>query len=62
MLSYVKKILKKVSFDKTLFEKELRKAISTLIASEVEELRRWCFDVYGKQYPEVLRNCFIQTA
>jgi hypothetical protein len=61
MLNYVKKILRKVSFDKALFEKELRKAISTLIASEVEELKRWCFDIYGKQYPDVLNSCFIQA-
>ena len=37
MLNYFKKILEKVSFDRNLFEKELRKAINSLIAEEVED-------------------------
>nr|WP_297785628.1 hypothetical protein [uncultured Allomuricauda sp.] len=41
MLDYTKTILQKVSFDVKLFARELRKAISRLLPSEVEELRIW---------------------
>lgn len=41
MLEYTKTILQKVSFDAKLFSKELKKAISRLLPSEIEELKRW---------------------
>ncbi|MEC7263755.1 MAG: hypothetical protein VXW38_08435 [Bacteroidota bacterium] len=41
MLDYTKIILQKVSFDVKLFTRELRKAISTLLPSEIEELKIW---------------------
>ena len=59
MLNYFKKILQKVSFDRRLFEKELRKAIASLIAEEVDELRKWCYEVFGSKYPLVLSKCFV---
>lgn|GEM_PF-249577 len=59
MLNYFKTVLKKVSFDARLFEKELRKAIKTLIAEEVQELRSWCYANYGVQYGAVLKRCFV---
>jgi hypothetical protein len=61
MLSYVKKILTRVSFDARLFEKELRKAIKVLIADEVQELRNWCYANYGNQYEVILNRCFVIT-
>jgi hypothetical protein len=48
MLSYVKHILSRVSFDARLFEKELRKAIKMLIAEELQELQRWCYANYRR--------------
>ncbi len=59
MLSYVKKILSRVSFDARLFEKELRKAIKVLIAEELEELKNWCYANYGLQYEAILNRCFV---
>lgn len=41
MLEYTKTVLQKVSFDARLFSKELKKAISRLLPSEIEELKRW---------------------
>ncbi len=38
---YTKTVLKKVSFDVRLFEKELEKAIKRLLPFEIEELRIW---------------------
>ena len=58
MLEYVKTILKKVSFDKHLFEKELFKAIKTLVAEEIKELKSWCYKTFGHLYPKILNRCF----
>ena len=40
-LDYYKTILKKVSFDRHLFHKEYRKAISDLNTQEIEDLNKW---------------------
>ena len=54
MLEYFKTILSKVSFDKRLFEKELRKAIKSLVEQEVDLLREWCYQNLGQQYQPIL--------
>lgn len=59
MLEYVKTILKKVSFDLALFEKELMKAIDTLLSKEIKILRRWCYRSFGKSYQPILDRCFV---
>jgi len=56
MLEYVKTILKKVSFDSKLFEKELVKAIKVLIQPELQELKKWCYDQYGDIYINILNR------
>lgn len=57
-LDYVKVILQKVSFDAKLFEKELRKAIKTLLADEIKELRTWCSEQFGIMYNQLIEKCF----
>jgi len=57
-LDYVKVILQKVSFDAKLFEKELRKAIKTLVADEIKELRAWCSEQFGIMYNQLIEKCF----
>jgi len=59
MLEYVKTILKKVSFDLNLFEKELKKAISSLLADEILKLRDWCYRTFGQVHKSALNRCFI---
>ena len=59
MLEYFKTILSKVSFDKRLFEKELRKAIKSLVEQEVDLLREWCYQNFGQQYQPILNQCFV---
>ncbi len=59
MLEYVKTILKKVSFDQKLFEKELKKAIAALIPKEIRELKNWCYDQFGKSHGTILNRCFV---
>lgn len=58
MLTYVKTILTRVSFDTLLFEKELRKAIVLLVKEEVEELKHWCYENFRGQHEAVLIRCF----
>jgi hypothetical protein len=50
MLEYTKLILEKVSFDRRLFEKELKKAIRYLIEPELRELELWCMERFGLRY------------
>ena len=61
MLEYVKLILSKVSFQKELFEKELRKAIEMLVPDEVVQLKDWCYNQFGEVYQVVLNRCFSGT-
>ena len=58
MLEYIKTILKKVSFDIQLFEKELKKAINQLINEDLEELKRWCYINFSGKHELVLNRCF----
>jgi hypothetical protein len=41
MLEYTKTVLQKVSFDARLFSRELKKALKTLLPTELVELKRW---------------------
>ncbi|AXG70473.1 hypothetical protein KORDIASMS9_02713 [Kordia sp. SMS9] len=41
MFDYTKTVLKKVSFDPSLFCKELQKALQRLLPHEIEELKIW---------------------
>lgn len=51
VLEYSKMILEKVSFDKKLFRKELRKALRWISKEEVRSLILWCRDKYNiKKY------------
>ena len=58
MLAYIKLILEKVSFDRTLFEKELKKGIKQLLPAEVLELKKWCYDKFGGIYKNILNKVF----
>ena len=59
MLEYFKTILAKVSFDGRLFEKELRKAIKSLIADELQELKNWCYAKFGHIYGPIIEKQFV---
>lgn len=62
MLDYVKMILLKVSFNKALFEKELRKALKVLVPAEVPDFRTWCYQQFSRLYRKVLRMVFSELA
>lgn len=61
MLEYFKTILSKVSFDRWLFEKELKKAINSLVPDEILNLRDWCYQQFGHMYESILDKCFPQA-
>jgi|GEM_PF-688001 len=49
MFEMYKYILGKVSFDKEIFKKELRKAVSALKKEEADELIGWCRISFDEQ-------------
>lgn len=55
MFEYTKTILEKVSFDSTLFCRELQKAVGRLLPFEIKELEIWIKQLI-LQNPE-LGNC-----
>jgi hypothetical protein len=58
MLEFSKQILQKVSFDRRLFEKELRKAVKWIRKEEVLVLKAWCVATFGHQYQDVIFSVF----
>ncbi|PRY16289.1 hypothetical protein CLV24_101134 [Pontibacter ummariensis] len=61
MLEYVKTILLKVSFDKMLFEKELRKALKVLVTEELDHLKQWCYEQFSGMYLLILNKVFAKN-
>lgn len=61
MFEYSKEILTKVSFDRTLFRKELLKAIKWLKADERKLLMLWCITTFGNRYSDIITQAFRQV-
>ncbi len=61
MFEFAKQILTKVSFDSTLFEKELSKAIRYVQATERPLLQAWCLVTFV-QYHDVILQIFKETS
>ncbi len=57
MLDHTKNVLKRVSFDVSLFCKELEKACKVLLPFELEELASWLLK-FIKEKPE-LQHCML---
>ena len=58
MLELSKSILEKVSFDKTLFRKELKKAIKWVKPDKKTLLKVWCLATFGHEYAEEIMEVF----
>lgn len=58
MFEYTKQILTKVSFDRVLFRKELKKAMKWLKNEERRMLMVWCLATFGHTYSDVIREVF----
>lgn len=57
---YTKNTLEKVSFDPTLFKKELMKALRNLLPYEIEQLRNW-LRYFTNNKPE-LQYCLLEIS
>jgi len=57
MLEFSKKILRKVSFDKNLFRKELQKSTRWLDKKEVMVLKLWALTTFS-QYKNTILEVF----
>ena len=57
MFDYTKSVLERVSFDASLFCKELEKAIKMLLLYEMEQLREW-LENFTMEKPE-LKQCLL---
>jgi hypothetical protein len=58
MLEMSKTVLQKVSFDKSLFKKELIKAKKWLRKEETLLLYAWCLATFGIHYEEIIKEVF----
>ena len=58
MLKYTETVLQKVSFNRELFKKELRKSIKWLKRDEVVLLQAWCIINFGNVYQDVISEVF----
>jgi hypothetical protein len=58
MLEFCKKVLIKVSFDRSLFSKELKKSIAWLKKDELILFKEWCLNRFGTTYGDVIQASF----
>ncbi|MBI1266091.1 MAG: hypothetical protein GC193_01535 [Cryomorphaceae bacterium] len=58
MLELCKNVLTKVSFDRLLFAKELKKSIKWLSREELIHLRSWCIQRFGSMYGDLIHESF----
>jgi len=58
MLEYTKTILVRVSFDKSLFKKELEKSLNTLEPKDIRQLKSWLGQKYSRTFPEIIEEYF----
>ncbi len=58
MLELSKQILQKVSFDRKLFKKELKKSLRWIKPQEHLQLRAWCLATFGAIYYDVIQEVF----
>ena len=61
MLEFSKKILRKVSFDKNLFKKELRKTAMWLNREDMIKLKIWALATFA-QYKYIILDVFDQLS
>ncbi len=61
MFELSKNILSKVSFDKTLFTKELMKSINWIKPNEKAQLQAWCLATFGVIYQNEILEEFTKT-
>ncbi len=58
MLEMSKQILQKVSFDRKLFKKELKKSLRWIKPHEHVQLKLWCLATFGTVYRDLIIEVF----
>lgn len=58
MLDFCKTVLMRVSFDRNLFQRELKKSFLWLSKDDAEALRRWALSQYSHKYHQVIASTF----
>lgn len=61
MLEFTKKILSKVSFDKDLFKKELKKSTKWVSKNELLQLKIWSLITFS-QYKKIIIDVFDRVS
>ena len=61
MLDFYKLILSKVSFDKELLLKELKKSTRVLSSTELVDLQIWCYQNLSKLHKRELDLVFVRN-
>ena len=62
MFELSKQVLKRVSFDKALFRKELSKSIRWVQPNEKLVLKVWCLSTFSPIYKDVIIDVFRTVA
>jgi hypothetical protein len=62
MLEYTKLVLRKVSFSRELFGKELKKSVRWLGKEELVILHAWCVITFGDIYSDLISEAFRHAA
>ncbi len=58
MLDFCKTVLTRVSFDRRLFAKELKKSFKWLSREDAETLRQWAMVQYHHKYAQLIASSF----
>ncbi len=58
MLEFSKHILKSVSFDRSLFQKELKKMLNRLKPDEAMLLKAWALATFGHMYGDMIVDAY----
>lgn len=58
MLEFSKHILKSVSFDRALFQKELKKMLNRLKPDEALLLKAWALGTFGHLYGDMILDAY----
>lgn len=58
MLEFSKHILKSVSFDRSLFQKELMKMLARLKPDEATLLKAWALATFGHLYGDMIQEAY----
>ena len=61
MLDFCKTVLIRVSFDRRLFAKELKKSFKWLSREDAETLRQWALAQYHHKYAKLIASTFAAT-